>query len=214
VTGFVVAYFATAADLGFYAIAEGLVLALLAVPTLVGNVLHPRIARQGEAEAARLTAAACRSTLFVALATCLAVAAGVQPLVRLLYGAEYLPAAAVVLALLPVAVARSGLRILSRYVLVANRVRILAVASAATLAIHAVLLLALVPTWGILGAALATSASHAAQLALVAAAFRRLSGVPLRELLLVDRADLARLARLAGEAVSLRALRAAGDERR
>jgi O-antigen/teichoic acid export membrane protein len=213
-TGFVVAYFAAAADLAFYAIAEGLVLALLAVPTLVGNVLHPKIARQGEVEAARLTAAACRSTLFVALATCLAIAAAVRPLVRLLYGAEYLPSAAVVLALLPVAVARSGLRILSRYVLVANRVRILAVASAATLAIHAALLLALVPTWGVLGAALATSASHAVQLALVAAAFRRLSGVPLRDLLLVGRTDLARLARLAGEAASLRALRAAGGERR
>jgi hypothetical protein len=52
------------------------------------------------------------------------------------------------------------------------------------------------------GAALATSASYAAQMALVVVAFRRLAEVPLRELLLVDRRDLARLARVGLDALS------------
>ncbi len=212
--GFIVAYFTATADLAFYAIAEGLVLAVLAVPTLVGNVLQPKIARQSDADAARMTAATCRSTLFLALALCLAIAAAVRPLVELLYGAAYLPSVAVVLALLPVAVARSGLRILSRYLLVANRVRILAAASGVALALHAALLLALVPGQGIVGAALATSLGHAAQLALVVAAFRRLTGVPLRQLLVVDRSDLLRLARGGREALALRALWPAGGGRR
>jgi O-antigen/teichoic acid export membrane protein len=188
-------------------------MAVLALPTLVGSVLQPKIARQGEGEAARMTAATCRSSLFVALAICAAIALVVRPLVQALYGAAYLPAAGVVVALLPVAVARAGVRILSRYLLVANRVRVLAVASAATLVLHALLLLALVPPLGITGAALATSASYAAQLALVVAAFRREVPVPLRELLVVDRADLARLARAGLDALSLRALRPAGGGR-
>ena len=108
--------------------------------------------------------------------------------------AAYLPSAGVVVALLPVAVARAGVRILSRYLLVANRVRVLAVASAATVVLHAALLLALVPWLGI-----------------VVAAFRRLAPVPLREVLLVDRADLGRLLRAGREALSLRALRPAGS---
>jgi len=212
-SGFIVAYFAAASELAFYAIAEGLVMAVLAIPTLVGSVLQPKIARQGDASAARMTAATCRSSLFVALAICAAIALAVRPLVHALYGAAYLPAAGVVLALLPVAVARAGVRILSRYLLVANRVRVLAVASGATVLLHAALLLALVPPLGIVGAALATSASYAAQLALVVAAFRREVAVPLREILVVDRDDLARLARTGLDALSLRALRPAGRGR-
>lgn len=200
-SGFIVAYFALAAELAFFAIAEGLVLAVLAVPTLIGNVLHPKIARASDADAARLTAATCRSTVFLALVLCASIAAVVRPLVQVLYGAEYLPSATVVVALLPVALARSGMRILSRYLLIANRVRTLAVASAITLAVHAALLLALVPAQGILGAALATSAAYAAQLALVAVAFRGSTGISLRELLVVERADLTRLADLGRQAL-------------
>ena len=212
-SGFIVAYFAAASELAFYAIAEGLVTAVLGLPTLVGSVLQPKIARQDDAEAARMTAATCRSSLFLALAICAAIALVIRPLVHALYGAAYLPAAAVVVALLPVAIARAGVRILSRYLLVANQVRVLAVASGATVVLHAALLLALVPPLGILGAALATSASYVAQLALVVGAFRRLAPVPMRALLLVDRADLARLVRAGREALSLRALRPAGGGR-
>jgi O-antigen/teichoic acid export membrane protein len=200
--GFLVAYFTPAADLAFYAIAEGGVLALVALPTLVGNVLHPKLARASDAGAARMTAATCRATLFLALALCAAVALLARPLVQVLYGSEYLPSAALVVALLPVAVARSGLRILSRYLLVANRVRALALGSALALFSHAALLVALVPSFGTLGAACATSLGYAAQLALVAAAVRRAASLPLRELLVVERADLARLAGLAREALA------------
>jgi len=210
-SGFIVAYYAAASELAFYSIAEGLVTSVLAIPTLVGSVLQPKIARQGDVEAARMTAATCRSSLFVSLALCAGIALAIRPLVRGLYGAAYLPSAGVVVALLPVAVARAGVRILSRYLLVTNRVRVLAVASAATVGLHAALLLALVPWLGIVGAALATSGSYAVQLALVVAAFRRLAPVPLREVLLVDRADLGRLVRAGREALSLRALRPAGS---
>jgi len=51
------------------------------IPTLVGSVLQPKIARQSDADAARMTAATCRSSLFVSLGICAALALVIRPLV-------------------------------------------------------------------------------------------------------------------------------------
>jgi O-antigen/teichoic acid export membrane protein len=211
---FAVAYWASAQDLAYYAIAEGLVTHLLTLPTLVGNVLLPRIARLDDRDAAEMTAATCRSALFTTLCIALVVAAASHAIVRILYGPEYLTAAWVVVALLPVAIGRSGARILSRHVLVVNRLRILAATNATTLTVHALLLLLLVPAYGILGAAVATSAGYLVGLGVIAAGFRRLSGASLGEILFVSRADIVRLVRAGRDAASLRALRGADASRR
>lgn len=208
VSGFIVAYYLASDQLAFFNIAEGLVSNLMALPTLVGDVLLPKIARQGEAEAARMTAATCRSTLFVTALVSLVIAVLSHLIVIGLYGAEYQPAALVVVALLPVAVGRAGVRILSRYVMVINRLRVLVYANAITLTVHVLLLLVLVPSGGIVGAAIATSITYALRFVIVCGAFRSLSGLGLRETLIVDREDLARLVRAGLDAVTLRALRA------
>jgi O-antigen/teichoic acid export membrane protein len=207
VAGFVVAYFTASDQLAFFAIAEGLVTQLMALPTLVAVVLLPKIARQDDAEASWMTSAACRSTLFVVAAVALLIAAVSQPLIHLLYGSDYLPTAIVLVALLPVAIGRAGTRILTRYIVIANRLRILAFANATTLVVHVALLLILVPSGGIVGAAVATSVTYILRLAIVVGAFARLTGIPVRETLFVNRADIERLLRAGRDALSLRALR-------
>jgi O-antigen/teichoic acid export membrane protein len=211
VAGFIVAFYTASDQLAFFAIAESLVTQLMALPTLVGTVLLPKIARQDDAEASRMTSATCRSMLFVIASVALLIAATSQPLIHLLYGSDYLPTAIVVVALLPVAIGRAGAGILSRYIVVVNRLRILAFANAATLVVHTALLLLLVPSGGIVGAALATSVSYILRLAIVVGAFARLAGIPARETLLVNRADIDRLLRASREALSLRAVRPAGS---
>jgi O-antigen/teichoic acid export membrane protein len=212
--GFMVAIYCSAADIGYYAIAEGIVTYVLAVPTLVGNVLLPKIARDDDRKAARMTAATCRSTVFLTVAVSALIAALSRPLVLALYGAEYLPSALTIAVLLPMAIGRSGVRILAAYIIVADRVRILALANTAALVVNAPLLLLLVPTHGILGAAAAASAAHLLYLLIVAAAFGRLTGMPLRAVLLVERTDLTRMWQAGLDAVSLRALRPSGGDPR
>ena len=203
VAGFAVALFCAAADVGYYAIADGMVTYLLTLPILVGNVLAPKIARMPDAEAAGMAAATCRSTLFVTAGLGVSLALLSHPLVSLLYGAEFLPSALLVVALAPVAVARSGVRILGHYVVVSNRVRLLAIVNAVTLLVHASLIFSLVPGLGAIGAAFAVSTGYVLQLALVALVFRRLSGLPLRDVLLVQGQDLQRMLRAVGDGLEL-----------
>lgn len=197
VAGFTIAAFCTAADVGFFAIADGIITYVIGIPILIGNVLVPKIARMQDGDAARMTAATCRSTLFVTTGLIGLLALLSQPLVALLYGADFLPSAPLIVALAPVAVARSGVRILAQYVFISNRVRLLAMANAATLIAHAALLVVLVPSHGVLGAAIAVSLGYLLQLALVALAFSRLSGLPLLEVLMPQRSDLERMLRAA-----------------
>lgn len=210
IAAFVVAFYTASDQIAFYAIAEGVAVQVLAVPTLVAQVLTPKIARQDDVQGAEMTAATCRSTLFLTFVIAAALAAGSQPVVRLLYGSNYLPVALVLALLLPAAVARSGVRTLSPYLAMRSHVRPLAIANAATLVAHALLLLLLVPRYGIAGAGVATSTGYLLLLAAVAWTFRRLTGLAWREVLVVRRADLARMARAAADAVSLRALRPSG----
>ena len=211
VAGFAVALFCAAADVGYYAIADGMVTYLLTLPILVGSVLAPKIARMPDAEAALMVAATCRSTLFVTAGLGVALALVSHPLVSLLYGAEFLPSALIIVALAPVAVARSGVRILGHYMVVRNRVRLLAIVNAATLLVHATLIFSLVPELGAIGAAGAMSAGYVLQLVLIVLVFRSLSGLPLRDVLLVQREDLRRMLRAAGNALELSRLSRRGS---
>ncbi|MCH7709162.1 MAG: oligosaccharide flippase family protein [Myxococcales bacterium] len=207
IAGFIVAYFAAADQLAFYAIAEGLVFYVVTIPTLVGHVLLPKIAREGAEVAADMTAAACRSTLFVTSGMLLVLGAASQPLLRLLYGEEYLPAAMILVVLLPVALGRSGLRILGRYIIVSNQLYWIGVANTVSLAAHVALLFLWVPTYGVIGAAAATSVSVMLRFAILIEAFRRLSDIGLLEILLVRGTDITRIWRAGLDILSLRALR-------
>ena len=207
IAGFIVAYFAAADQLAFYAIAEGLVFYVVTIPTLVGQVLLPKIAREDAEVAADMTAAACRSTLFVTSGMLLVLGAVSHPLLGLLYGEEYLPAAMILVVLLPVALGRSGLRILGRYIIVSNHLYWIGAANAASLAAHVALLVHWVPTYGVIGAAAATSVSVMLRFAILVAAFRRLTDVGLLEILLVRGDDITRIWRAGLDILSLRALR-------
>jgi O-antigen/teichoic acid export membrane protein len=204
---FIVAAWVAADQLAFFAVAEGLVLYVVMIPTLVGYVLLPKIARADDAVAADMTAAACRSTLFVTTGALVVLAAASHPLIELLYGADYGPSALILVILLPVALGRAGNRILGRYVIVSNRLYWMGIANTLSLAVHVGLLLLWVPGHGAAGAAAATSSSVMLRFAILVLAFRRLSGAGLAETLWVRGDDVARIWRAGMDIVSLRALR-------
>lgn len=187
---FLVAYYLSPEDIAFYAIADALVGRLLTIPNTIGTVLLPKIAAESDATAADMTAAVSRSTLFLMVGTALALGAVAVPLVDLLYGAEYLPSVAPLWALLPLAVFRSGSRVLTRFLLATNHTSILVGLNVIALVAHVGLLLVLVPRYGTVGAAAAASAGYMMHTVGCVLVFRSISSIGVTRVLLVGRADL------------------------
>jgi O-antigen/teichoic acid export membrane protein len=206
----VVASTLPAEQLGFFSVAEGPVRNLVNLPTLIGSVLLPKIAQEGDLDAAHMTAATTRITLLVMTAVCGGIAILSWPIVLVLFGREYLAAAPVLAALQPYAVAQAGNRILSRYFVASNRTRGLAVSSAVSPVLQIPLLYLLASRFGVTGAALAASLAYVASFAVLVFAFARLSGLPFRAAVVPVRSDLLRLSRMFRDAITLRALRPAG----
>jgi O-antigen/teichoic acid export membrane protein len=199
-----------AAELGFFSVAEGPVRNLVNLSNLIGSVLLPKIAQEGDADAAHMTAATTRITLLLMAAVCAGIALLSYPIVLVAFGREFVAAAAILAALQPLAVAQAGGRILSRYFVASNRTRGLAVSSAVSPLVQIPLLFLLTPRFGAAGAATAASLSAVASFAVLVFAFARLSGLPLRAAVVPVRADLTRIARVFRDAITLRALRPAG----
>lgn len=187
---FVVAYFLPVDQIAFWAIGKGLGDQLTALPSVVSSVLHPKIAGKANREAAQMTAAACRGTIVLVGALAVVVGLASRGLVWVMYGDAYLDAALVLSLLLPYALARSVGRVLSRYFVINDYLRFLGFLNTGTFVVNVGLLVLLVPQWGIVGAAIATSSAHALRAVLSVIAFRRLTELSYRRFLIATRDDI------------------------
>jgi len=180
----------SALDIGLYAAAVSVVSPLRLVPGALGTALLPRLAGAGDAEAAEFTASVARqSTLFMVAAALALVPAGILG-IPLLFGVDYSAAVTPFLWLLPGMAALALSRVLSRYFAAVHRQRALLALRAAALAANVLLNLALIPRFGIVGAALASLASYGAEALAVAGLFLLDSGQSAGQAFVVRASDL------------------------
>jgi O-antigen/teichoic acid export membrane protein len=186
-----------AAAVGLYGagvvIAEGLWMPSQAVST----ALFPTIAAE-TSESARLsiTPFVARTTLWLTtiLAGILFVAAG--PIVHLLYSSRFGGSAAVVRILVPGIVLFSAARVLGNDIAGRGRPLVNSVVAGASVVSNIALNVALIPRYGIDGAAWASTGSYSLIFLATAAIYRRVTGVPLSTLVVPAREDGARYLRL------------------
>jgi len=194
---YLVAYFLAPAQVAFYSIAARLAEHLLWFPQSVGMALFPRLAGSHPSEAHRMTAAAVRQTLVLSLVPAALLAGFGRFLLTLWYGAEYEPAAA------PLRWVCVGIVMMSLYVLLSrnftsrNRQGINIFSAYLALGGNLLLNLFLIPRYGIVGAAMATACSYSAATLLLLVLFVRESRLPVSEVLLLRRSDVAVWRRLA-----------------
>ena len=194
---YLVAYFLAPAQVAFYSIAARLAEHLLWFPQAVGMALFPRLAGSHPAEAHRMTAAAVRQTLVLSLLPGLVLGVFSRPLVMLWYGADYEPAAA------PMRWVCLGIIMMSLYVLLSrnftsrNRQGIKIFSAYLALGGNLLLNLVMIPSYGIVGAAMATACSYSAATLLLLVLFLRESHLPLSEVLILKRSDVENWRRLA-----------------
>jgi O-antigen/teichoic acid export membrane protein len=174
--------FWTAADVAFYSLAASLALQARRLgPSALGEVLFPVIAGlQGRRDAWGVANAYVHATRYLAMAgwpLALGGAVLAEPLTRLLFGAAYTPAAPAMAILLFTAGVLSMGHPAVAVVYSQERHRFLVVSSLAFVALHLALDLLLIPTWAVLGAAIANAVVQAALLAVQTAAVCRWLGV-------------------------------------
>lgn len=165
-------------DVGWYSITTTFAELLWYLPMAVGLVVFPRVAA-GRAQRSDATevAALCRWTVLATGLGALGVALLASPLIELMFGSDFLPAASATRLIMPGIVINVFFQVLSGYLAGAGRLRAVLVGTTVGLTVNVVLNLILIPEMGIDGAAVASSISYAIGAAIVAVAFLRATGV-------------------------------------
>jgi O-antigen/teichoic acid export membrane protein len=175
---------------GVYSVTSGLAETLWYIPNALGVVMFSR-AVDPKADAARTAATLTRTTL--ALTVLLAIPAALlgPRLVRFVYGSEFADAGVALRLIIPGVVAYSVVAVLSRYLSGRGRPGTGTLILLFGLAINIAANLVLVPRYGILGAAVASSLSYGLTALVTLVVFIRLSGRGIAETLIVRPSDIA-----------------------
>lgn len=197
-----VGLFLSPTEVGLYATATMLAERLWEFPTAIRTVLLYRVASMDSAEkAAELTARVCRIVLFTLGLACLAFALIAYPLVVILYGTAFAPAAMPLILLMPGVWLLGVGKLLAIHMAGSGRPEIGTYSALLSLLVTVALDLALIPIIGINGAALASSGSYTIATVYLVVSFVRATGVGASDVLLIRRRDMALLwqaARAAG----------------
>jgi O-antigen/teichoic acid export membrane protein len=167
--------------LGFYAIAVGIAEKIDTIPSVIGNVLFPRVTTLEKYEIRKYGPVILRITLSMTslLGLCLALLS--YPLVTILFGVDYKSSVLPICILLAGVVFLGGGRILSSELSGQGKTGVISVANSVGLVINIALNLLWIPKWGINGAAAATSVAYGIMFAIELMGASRLSGLSIFE---------------------------------
>jgi len=187
---FLVLAFVNAAGVGLYAVGVAVSESIWFVANAVSVVLLPRLTHAEADDAARLTPVVCRNILLMSLAA--AVGAGVLSplLVKPIFGPDFGPSVTAVYWLLPGTVALAGTKILASFIFSQGRPLINSYITLATVGATVLCDLALIPPFGVAGAAAASTIAYSLSLVLSLAVYSRMSGRGAWEAVVVRREDL------------------------
>lgn len=193
---FFIASMAGARAVGQYAIAVMTAELFLYLPRAVCTVLFPHAATHSPADAGRNVARSARVVSIVVGLSVLAAAPLAGPLVRFVFSDAYAEAVPALVALLPGIYALSISRVLSAYFTGAlGEPGLNAKAAAVSLGLNLPLNVLLIPQYGIVGAAVASSVAYGAHFLVSLWIFCRRSGFSPSEVLIPRAADLAWIVR-------------------
>ena len=180
-------------EVGMYSVAVTVAERLLLISSSVATAVFPATASSSPEEAARVASRACRLTLFAMGVAVTAVVMLAQPAVVLLFGASYQASVQALQLLAPGMVALSVADILSSYFAGIGRPEFGIVPSVASVVVNVAANAVLIPRLGINGASLASVAAYTTAASILLVQFRRITGQPVRDILLVSTAELAQL---------------------
>ncbi len=178
----VIAMVGNTEQVGFFAAALGLVSRLWILPETLNIVLLPRVLT-GQSALINLVIRSCRVTvLAVAVAACL-LAILAKPIVAVLLSPAFLPAVVPLMVLLPGVVMGCVTKVLISYFNGTGRPEYTSITLLVGVVLNVTMVIVLLPRWGLLGAAAATSAAYVVEATLAVLLFIKLTRCSWREFL-------------------------------
>lgn len=178
----------TAAGVGIYTVSAAFAELLFYAPQTISTALTARALQEDAGVGADLTAAVTRVLTAFMIITAVVLALMMGPLVALVFGAEFAPAAQVFLFLVPGIIAWGAASQPAAYL--ATHGRLFPRVSTATLFVNLGLNLALIPSLGVTGAAIATSISYSLSSVYIISTFLKVSESRLADLLMIRATDI------------------------
>ncbi|OHA71300.1 MAG: hypothetical protein A3H01_01565 [Candidatus Wildermuthbacteria bacterium RIFCSPLOWO2_12_FULL_40_9] len=186
---FLITIFLTPVAVGFYSVAVNMAEKLLIIPGAFATVLLPKISSSGQNEANHLTSRVLRHTTLIMLVICLAMLFLITFMVRLFFGASFLPSVLPFIILLPGILAFSIGGVLAADLSGRGKPQYAIWSSMTALIANIVLNIILIPKMGIVGAALASSISYWLDTLVVLGAFMCISKNRLKEVFIIKKED-------------------------
>lgn len=195
---FLVNLFMGPAGAGVYVIAVQISERLWLLSQAVSTVLLPRLSQLSSEENKRkaLTPLIARWVLFVTFLGSLALAVIAHPVIKLVFGVQFTGAVIPLLLLLPGIVVGAASRVLANDIAARGRPELNMYTTIIVVIVNIAGNVLLVPRYGLLGAAIATSIAYTANFAMRLAMHHYFTGVSVMSNLLLGRADLEYLRRV------------------
>lgn len=187
---FIIGYLQGMQQVGLYSVAVSFAEMALMVPGALGVSLFTHLPASGPEEQMLILARFSRGILLIALLVAIIIFAGGYPLVVLLMGRSYAPSVLPLLLLLPGVVTMSVNYVYSNYFSATGRPAVTAICFSAGVAANIGLNFLLVPSYGINGAAIASSISYSVITLLFILQLQHRQGLTVAGLLLIRREDL------------------------
>lgn len=183
------ALFLTPADVGYYSIATAMVAGLWYLPAGVAQVLVPHVSGQGDAAGNVLTPLLARLGFGSVVAAAVVLAVMGRRLIIWLPGPDYLPALPALILLLPGAALYSLAKMLSGDLMGRGRPQYAVFVSSVAFIANLIAAFFLIPRFGIIGAAAASTVTHAFTGLMFLHYFLQESGARARDVLIPQAGD-------------------------
>jgi O-antigen/teichoic acid export membrane protein len=181
---YIVQAFVGLSAVGIYAVGVSMTEALFVLANAVALVLMPRLTSEDDETVAWMTPVASRNTMLIAAGGALALAVVAPIALPAFFGDAFDDSVQALWWLLPGTVALTGSKVLTSYIFSRGRPLVNTGITLAALVVTLVADLALVPPFGVNGAAAASSIAYCAHLCVALYAYRRISGRSVREAVL------------------------------
>lgn len=178
------------AELGLYAVAVGLAQLLFNIPEPFSRVVQPYLFGQVKDEMLARFKAVARINFSVLLTLAIGLGVIAPWVVPLLFGQAFAPSVPPLLLLLPGIVLSGSAKLLAQLVVQGGFQRFNLIGTICAAVITIALDLLLIPTWGIEGAAVATTVAYAVVLLIILFTLRWRMHIPVHDLFLLHRSDL------------------------
>ncbi len=194
---FLVSAFLSPVDVGYYSVSVGIAEKIWMLPGAVSTILFPRVSNVDSSTANDLTPKVVRTTFFVVIVFSIFLFIFAKPIIKILYGKDYLPSILPLLMLLPGIVALSVSKTLTADLAGRGMPQFGAYSSFVSLVLNLPINLVLIPKWGISGAAFASSVAYICATIVVIYYFLRKSNGNFFKLIFIQKEDIKDLKKIA-----------------